>query len=73
MTTPDQKFQELIAQNQELNTKLLEYRDCSTQSSTQITKDVQTLNQCLNNMEKNIQVAISTTITQSLVHLQSPK
>jgi hypothetical protein len=37
MATP----QDLAQQNQELQTKLLEYGDCSTATTTQITKDVQ--------------------------------
>jgi hypothetical protein len=63
-------IQDLAQQNQELQAKLLEYCDRSTQSTTQITKDVQTLNQRLNDTEKNIQAAIVTTINQALVHLQ---
>jgi hypothetical protein len=62
--------QDLAQQNQELQAKLLEYHDCSTQATTQINKDVHALNQRLSDMEKNIQAAIITTINQALATQQ---
>jgi hypothetical protein len=66
--------QDLAQQNQELQVKLFEYRDHSTQATTQINKDVQTLNQRLNDMEKTSRQPSSLPSTKHwLVNNQPPK
>jgi uncharacterized protein YllA (UPF0747 family) len=63
MASPtDQKIQELISQNQDINAKLLEYCDHNAKTNNQISQDLDTFIKQFDNLEKSIQKTITNAI-----------